>query len=96
MINEKTSGLSRLFFLTAVLVAAIMVGPAWAADGAKKIRLAYAGWELWDRRGVFGSGCRIVQKHDIDIEEIPIRSNMSAGIQPSDSTAPISRSLAHT
>jgi NitT/TauT family transport system substrate-binding protein len=81
MINEKTSGLSRLFFLTAVLVTAIMVGPAWAADGAKKIRLAYAGWELGTAVAYVGVDAGLFKKHDIDIEEIPIRDNMSAGIQ---------------
>lgn len=81
MINEKISGLSWLFFLAAVLFAATMAGPACAANGAKKIRLAYAGWELGTAVAYVGVDAGLFKKHDIDIEEIPIRDNMSAGIQ---------------
>lgn len=81
MINEKSSGLSCLFFLAAVLFAATTAGPASAANGAKKIRLAYAGWELGTAVAYVGVDAGLFKKHDIDIEEIPIRDNMSAGIQ---------------
>ena len=81
MIKQKTSGLGTLCFLAAVLFTASLAGPACAANGAKKIRLAYAGWELGTAVAYVGVDAGLFKKHDIDIEEIPIRDNMSAGIQ---------------
>ena len=81
MENEKTSGLRGLLFLAALLFATTMAGPASAADGDKKIRLAYAGWELGTAVAYIGVDAGLFKKYDIQIEEIPIRDNMSAGIQ---------------
>jgi NitT/TauT family transport system substrate-binding protein len=79
--NHKTSGLRGLLFLAALLFATAMAGPASAADGDKKIRLAYAGWELGTAVAYVGVDAGLFKKYDIQIEEIPIRDNMSAGIQ---------------
>jgi NitT/TauT family transport system substrate-binding protein len=81
MANLKISYLRPLFFLAAVLLAATTAGAVSAADGAKKIRLAYAGWELGTAVAYVGVDAGLFKKHDVDIEEIPIRDNMSAGIQ---------------
>src|SRR5918999_3171708 len=79
--NQKTSGLRGLLFIAALLFATTMAGPASAADGDKKIRLAYAGWELGTAVAYIGVDAGLFKKYDIQIEEIPIRDNMSAGIQ---------------
>ena len=81
MENQKTSGLRGLLFIAALLFATTMAGPASAADGDKKIRLAYAGWELGTAVAYIGVDAGLFKKYDIQIEEIPIRDNMSAGIQ---------------
>lgn len=81
MANLKISYLRPLVFLAAVLLAATTAGAVSAADGAKKIRLAYAGWELGTAVAYVGVDAGLFKKHDVDIEEIPIRDNMSAGIQ---------------
>jgi NitT/TauT family transport system substrate-binding protein len=79
--NQKTSGIQGLLFLAALLFATTMAGPASAAEGDKKIRLAYAGWELGTAVAYVGVDAGLFKKYDIQIEEIPIRDNMSAGIQ---------------
>lgn len=81
MENQKTSALRGLLFLAALLFATTMAGPACAANGDKKIRLAYAGWELGTAVAYVGVDAGLFKKYDIQIEEIPIRDNMSAGIQ---------------
>lgn len=58
-----------------------MIGTALAAPGAKKVRLAYAGWELGTAIAYVGVDAGLFKKYDIEIEEIPIRDTMTAGIQ---------------
>jgi NitT/TauT family transport system substrate-binding protein len=81
MVNQKISGLRTLFFLASLLLVATMAGPVLAASGTKKIRLAYAGWELGTAVAYVGVDAGLFKKNDVEIEEIPIRDNMSAGIQ---------------
>ena len=52
-----------------------------AAEGAKKLRLAYAGWELGTAVAYVGVDSGLFKKHLLDIEEIPIRDTLSAGVQ---------------
>jgi NitT/TauT family transport system substrate-binding protein len=70
-----------LVFLAALLSVVTLAGFAFAADGAKKIRLAYAGWELGTAVAYVGVDAGLFKKYEIEVEEIPIRDNMSAGIQ---------------
>ena len=81
MKNRKSFHLRAAILIVAFLSVTIMGGLSFAADGAKKLRLAYAGWELGTAVAYVGVDSGLFKKYDIDIEEIPIRDNMSAGIQ---------------
>lgn len=62
-------------------VLALCAAPLWAADAAKKIRLAYAGWELGTAVAYIGVDSGLFKKHGLLIEELPIRDTLSAGVQ---------------
>ena len=68
------------FILIAIVFALSIHAPAFAA-GARKIRLAYAGWELGTAVAYIGVDAGLFNKQDLEIEEIPIRDTMSAGVQ---------------
>jgi NitT/TauT family transport system substrate-binding protein len=53
---------------------------AFAAED-KKLRLAYAGWELGTAVSYIGVDAGLFKKNGIAIEEIPIRDTLSAGVQ---------------
>jgi len=65
----------------AVITLAFIPSHTWAADDAKKIRLAYAGWEIGTAVAYVGVDSGLFKKNGLDIEEIPIRDNLSAGVQ---------------
>lgn len=65
----------------ALLTLGFVTSHGWAADGAKKIRLAYAGWELGTAVAYVGVDAGLFKKNGLDIEEIPIRDTLSAGVQ---------------
>jgi len=65
----------------ALITLAFIVSHTWAADDAKKIRLAYAGWEIGTAVAYVGVDSGLFKKNGLDIEEIPIRDNLSAGVQ---------------
>lgn len=52
-----------------------------AAESVKKLRLAYAGWELGTAVAYVGVDSGLFKKYQLDIEEIPIRDTLSAGVQ---------------
>lgn len=52
-----------------------------AADGPKKLRLAYAGWEIGTAVAYIGVDGGLFKQHGLDIEELPIRDTLSAGVQ---------------
>ena len=81
MRNQKTPVLAGLGFLIGLLIALATTGTAVAAGDARKVRLAYAGWELGTAIAYVGVDAGLFKKHDLEIEEIPIRDTMSAGIQ---------------
>jgi NitT/TauT family transport system substrate-binding protein len=64
--------------LAAFLIAAV---PAFAAESQKKMRLAYAGWEIGTAVSYIGVDAGLFKQHGIDIEELPIRDTLSAGVQ---------------
>lgn len=72
-------GFARLSLALATL--ALCAEPIWAADAAKKIRLAYAGWELGTAVAYIGVDSGLFKKHGLVIEELPIRDTLSAGVQ---------------
>ena len=52
-----------------------------AADSPKKLRLAYAGWEIGTAVAYIGVDAGLFKQHGLDIEELPIRDTLSAGVQ---------------
>jgi NitT/TauT family transport system substrate-binding protein len=65
----------------ALITLAFIASHTWAADNGKKIRLAYAGWEIGTAVAYVGVDSGLFKKNGLDIEEIPIRANLSAGVQ---------------
>jgi NitT/TauT family transport system substrate-binding protein len=54
---------------------------ASAAESSKKIRLAYAGWEIGTAVSYIGVDAKLFKQHGIEVEELPIRDTLSAGVQ---------------
>ncbi|HET9296497.1 MAG TPA: hypothetical protein VFP18_06380, partial [Candidatus Binatia bacterium] len=81
MSKRKSFNLRALGVVVVFWSVTTLAGLAFAADGAKKIRLAYAGWELGTAVAYVGVDAGLFKKYDIEVEEVPIRDNMSAGIQ---------------
>jgi NitT/TauT family transport system substrate-binding protein len=78
----QTAHRGTLLTLCLALVALAFAGDdAWAGEGAKKIRLAYAGWEIGTAVAYVGVDSGLFKKNGLDIEEIPIRDTLSAGVQ---------------
>jgi ABC-type nitrate/sulfonate/bicarbonate transport system substrate-binding protein len=68
-------------FSALLLVLLLPVPRGFAADGVKKVRLAYAGWEVGTAVAYVGVDGGLFKKQNLEIEEIPIRDTMSAGVQ---------------
>lgn len=58
-----------------------LLGEGMAADNPKKLRLAYAGWEIGTAVSYIGVDGGLFKQHGIEIEELPIRDTFSAGVQ---------------
>jgi NitT/TauT family transport system substrate-binding protein len=69
------------FLSVALATLTFCVAPALAADSPRKIRLAYAGWELGTAVAYVGVDSGLFKKHGLIIEELPIRDTLSAGVQ---------------
>jgi NitT/TauT family transport system substrate-binding protein len=52
-----------------------------AGDKPKKLRLAYSGWQIGTAVSYVGVDSGLFKKHDVDLEELPIRDTLSAGVQ---------------
>ena len=52
-----------------------------AAESPKKLRLAYAGWEIGTAVAYIGVDAGLFKQNGLDIEELPIRDTLSAGVQ---------------
>jgi ABC-type nitrate/sulfonate/bicarbonate transport system substrate-binding protein len=48
---------------------------------SKKLRLAYSGWEIGTAVAYVGVDSGLFKRHDLEIEELPIRDTLSAGVQ---------------
>ena len=62
----------------------LVVGSAAAAstgEGPRKMRLAYAGWEIGTAVAYIGVDAGLFKRNGVDIEELPIRDTLSAGVQ---------------
>jgi NitT/TauT family transport system substrate-binding protein len=65
----------------AVAVLFVALAPAWAADSPRKMRLAYAGWEIGTAVAYIGVDAGLFKKNGVEVEELPIRDTLSAGVQ---------------
>ncbi|MGH7851818.1 MAG: ABC transporter substrate-binding protein [Candidatus Binatia bacterium] len=65
----------------AVAVVIISLASASAAESPRKMRLAYAGWEIGTAVAYIGVDAGLFKKNGVDIEELPIRDTLSAGVQ---------------
>lgn len=70
--------MKRCFVVCAMLS---LLGEGMAADSPKKLRLAYAGWEIGTAVSYIGVDGGLFKQHGIEIEELPIRDTFSAGVQ---------------
>ena len=55
-------------------------GTCSSAENLRKVRLAYAGWETGTAVAYVGVDSGLFKKHGLEIEEIPIRDTLSAGV----------------
>jgi NitT/TauT family transport system substrate-binding protein len=72
------SALALVFAIVSVLAVA---RDSAAGERPKKIRLAYAGWQVGTAISYIGVDAGIFKKHEVEVEEIPIRDTFSAGVQ---------------
>src|SRR5213592_4655908 len=78
--SQSTVLLNAIAFLVTLgLILSPSLSPA--ADKSKKLRLAYSGWEIGTAVAYVGVDSGLFKKNGLDIEEIPIRDNLSAGVQ---------------
>jgi NitT/TauT family transport system substrate-binding protein len=65
------------------LLGLFLFGVSYAdgADNLKKVRLAYAGWEVGTAIAYVGIDAGIFKQYDLEVEEVFIRDPLSAGIQ---------------
>jgi ABC-type nitrate/sulfonate/bicarbonate transport system substrate-binding protein len=71
----------KTFKVTLFLLISALTAQASQAADAKKVRLAYAGWEIGTAVAYIGVDSGLFKKHGLEIEEIPIRDTLSAGVQ---------------
>jgi len=69
----------RILFFLCTFASVVSVGTA--AENPKKLRLAYAGWEIGTAVAYVGVDGGLFKKHGVAIEELPIRDTFSAGVQ---------------
>jgi NitT/TauT family transport system substrate-binding protein len=64
-------------------IAVLLLGATFAsaAESSKKLRLAYAGWEIGTAVSYIGVDAKLFKQHGIEVEELPIRDTLSAGVQ---------------
>ncbi len=70
-----------LIFFALLLVFDLFASQGLAATDIKKVRLAYAGWEIGTAVAYVGVDAGLFKKQNLQIEEIPIRDTLSAGVQ---------------
>ena len=65
----------------AAVAVIICFASASAGETPRKMRLAYAGWEIGTAVAYIGVDAGLFKKNGVDIEELPIRDTLSAGVQ---------------
>lgn len=71
----------RVGLFVAVFGLLFIAAPASAADKTRKLRLAYSGWEIGTAVAYVGVDSGLFKKHEVEVEELPIRDTLSAGVQ---------------
>jgi sulfonate transport system substrate-binding protein len=69
-----------LIALSVVIIFVYGSGISCAAETIKKVRLAYAGWETGTAVAYVGVDSGLFRKHGLEVEEVPIRDTLSAGV----------------
>ena len=80
----KISKSAAVLYATAFFVLlqlSLILGITSAADKPKKLRLAYSGWQIGTAVAYVGVDSGLFKQHDVDVEELPIRDTLSAGVQ---------------
>jgi NitT/TauT family transport system substrate-binding protein len=82
MLNSQNVSRQKVLRLViALAVVGITCSRIGAAETPKKLRLAYAGWEIGTAVAYIGVDSGLFKKHGLEIEELPIRDTLSAGVQ---------------
>jgi NitT/TauT family transport system substrate-binding protein len=71
--------LARIGFAVSLVVGS--TAAASTGEGPRKMRLAYAGWEIGTAVAYIGVDAGLFKRNGVDIEELPIRDTLSAGVQ---------------
>ena len=69
-----------LIVCSVVIIFADASGVSSGAENPKKVRLAYAGWATGTAVAYVGVDSGLFKKHGLEIEEVPLRDTLSAGI----------------
>ncbi len=69
-----------LIVLSVMIIFVYASGISSSAETIKKVRLAYAGWETGTAVAYIGVDSGLFRKHGLEIEEVPIRDTLSAGV----------------
>jgi NitT/TauT family transport system substrate-binding protein len=72
---------ARVGLFVAVFGLLFIAAHASAADKTRKLRLAYSGWEIGTAVAYVGVDSGLFKKHEVEVEELPIRDTLSAGVQ---------------
>jgi ABC-type nitrate/sulfonate/bicarbonate transport system substrate-binding protein len=78
---SKSAAVLRATAVFVLLQLSFVLGLTSAADKPKKLRLAYSGWQIGTAVAYVGVDSGLFKKHDVDVEELPIRDTLSAGVQ---------------
>ena len=70
----------RLIVLSVMIIFTCASGVCSAAEGPRKVRLAYAGWETGTAVAYIGVDSGLFKKNGLEIDEVPIRDTLSAGV----------------
>jgi NitT/TauT family transport system substrate-binding protein len=76
----RRAGRGFVAALVVLCAIALLSGPLFAAETNKRLRLAYAGWEVGTAISYVGVDAGLFKKNGLLIEEIPIRDTLSAGV----------------
>ena len=77
----KHVGRLFVFICCTAFFGVVFLDSARAAEDPKKLRLAYAGWEIGTAVAYVGVDSGLFKKYGVEIEELPIRDTLSAGVQ---------------